>query len=53
MKAEADTDVDVVANYVNSVTRRKDSPFLMKCSFSVKLTEEQKSWPIYYEMMMK
>ena len=43
MKAEADTDDDVVANYVNSVTRRKDSPFLMKCSFSVKLTEEQKS----------
>ena len=43
LKAEADTDDDVVANYVNSVTRRKDSPFLMKCSFSVKLTEEQKS----------
>ena len=53
LKAEADTDVDVVANYVNSVTRRKDSPFLMKCRFSVKLTEEQKSWPRYDEMMMK
>ena len=44
LKAEADTDDDVVDNYVNSVTRRKDSPFLMKCRFSVKLTEEQKSW---------
>ena len=53
LKAEADTDDDVVANYVNSVTRRNDSPFLMKCSFSVKLTEEQKSWPRYDEMMMK
>ena len=53
LKAEADTDDDVVDNYMNSVTRRNVSPFLMKCRFSVKLTEEQKSWPRYDEMMMK
>ena len=40
LKAEADTVDDFVDNYVNSVTRRKNSPFLMKCRFFVKSAEE-------------